>query len=175
VAANETDVNGNPFRLFSTSSDFEPTIGFNVRLSARLIGKFRVEGTFSYSRPTLATTTSSDVEGAASTNSTERVRQFQIEGGLLIPLVGGPDSRAFPFASVSAGYLRQLHEGETLAETGASGALGAGFYYFLTRSTSARAAGLRGEIKAVTHSPHLSFDDKLHVAPSLAGSVFVRF
>jgi hypothetical protein len=144
-------------------------------VGARVATRFRIEGAFSYSKPALSTRASSDVENAPSISAIEHVRQFQIEVGFLMQIAGGPGARAYPFVSASGGYLRQLHEGDTFAKDGGSGALGAGVDYFLTRPGRARAVGIRGEIKARVNAPQLSFDDRFHVAPALAVSMFVAF
>ena len=85
--------------------------------------------------------------------------------------------RLVPFVAVGGGYLRQLHEGQTLVEQGQVYSAGGGVKYWLMqrKAGTVRAAGLRGDARAYLLRSGFSFDDgaRLHVA--ISGSVFVGF
>ena len=59
--------------------------------------------------------------------------------------------RLVPFAAAGGGYLRQLHEGQTLVEQGQVYHAGGGLkYWLLTRKVGAvRSAGLRTDARIV--------------------------
>jgi hypothetical protein len=83
----------------------------------------------------------------------------------------GSGTRAFPFVTADANYLRELHEGGTLAQNGAELAAGGG----LLLSFRNRAVGIRPEGGLVVHTRPVSFDRRPHVAPTAGVSFFVNF
>jgi hypothetical protein len=174
-----TGSGGDRFRLFSTSSDLGAATGFGVRLSRRIRGVVEAEATGSYAVPLLTTSITRDAEGAAPLAASEAVRQFTLEGGALVDL-----SRRFagahlrPFVSAGGGYLRQLHAGNILVQTGAIIYAGGGVKIPLG-SRSGRSAfkqvGIRIDLRGVARSGGVTLDGRSHLAPSLAASVFARF
>ena len=178
VDATEIGVDGKPYRLFSTASRFEGTFGGEGRIGVRLTKVLRAEGAFSYGIPTLATRVSGDAEGARSTTATEGVRQFTFEGGIALLLPRWrPVPRGSPFLTVGVGYLRQLHEGRTLAEDGRSGFVGVGMDVVLRerRGKRLKAVGVRGDARAAVRGAGLSLDRRSHVVLLLGTSLFFSF
>jgi hypothetical protein len=177
IAAGETTFGGGTRDLFQSSTDLEQSIGAEVRIGVRLTAFLQVEGTVALNRMDLTTRVSGDVEGAADTTAAERVTQYAFEGGALLPLARWRRGRLTPFAAGGAGYLRQVHEGKTLVDTGHSYYVGGGVKYLLTsgRTGKLKASGLRGDVRAVFSSTDIAPDDKLRAAPSVSGSYFIRF
>ena len=68
--------------------------------------------------PRTADAVTSDSEGAADVTVSEPLTQFQIEGGVMLQLDAVAARALTLFVTVGAGYLRQLHEEQTLVETG---------------------------------------------------------
>lgn len=116
---------GGPYTLFKTSSRVESTGGLDARLGWRATEMFTFEGALTWSRPTLSTRLFSDVEGAADVTATEQTSQYIIEGAVVASLAR-PGRALVPFVRGGFGYLRELHDGNTLAETGTSVHLGGG-------------------------------------------------
>jgi hypothetical protein len=166
-----------PFLLFSADSRLGRAPVVEARLSTALTRRYEVEGRFSFSRPELRSSISADVEGAPGLTVVERIDQYVIDGALLVLLdeirIGG----AVPFASAGAGYLRQLHEGLTVIESGRVFHIGGGVkHWFFSRARGvARAAGVRGDARLYFLSGGIALDDgpRSHVA--ISGSFFVTF
>ena len=178
VGAAETTPGGAPFALFTSSSRIQSSAGVEGRLGVRLMPAVRIEVASSYARPELSTSVSNDFEGAASTNVTETLTQLRVEGSVLVNAARWHiGARAVPFVAAGAGYLRELHEGDTLVETGQSYFAGGGLNYFLNGRPDARAGavGLRVDARASIRHGAVTLDQKTHLAPSLGASLFVRF
>jgi hypothetical protein len=175
--ASETAPAGGRSRLFSTSAELAPSPGVEARAGVTLTRVLQVEVSSSYGRPQLRTTISNDVENAATFTAGERVRQFTVDGAVVLRLprwrVG---RRSVPFLSAGAGYMRQLHEGETLSATGRTYHLGGGLKILLTsRPKGMKGLGLRVDARALIRTKGVAFDTSAHVSPVLAASLFVRF
>jgi len=102
-----------------------------------------------------------------------------IEGGALIDVMRGrPRSRVLPFVTVGGGYLRQLHEGDTLVQAGKVFYAGGGARIpFVSRGADKRLrqVGVRIDLRALLRSSSVMLDGESHVSPALAASLFVRF
>ena len=89
-----------------------------------------------------------------------------------LPRRGG--ARLRPFVIGGGGYLRQLHEERTLVETGQLYYFGFGARYWLRGgSGTARAFGLRGDLRANLRRGGIDFEDKNRVFPTLAVHLFL--
>jgi hypothetical protein len=178
VGAAETTPDGTPFSLFTSQTRFESAPGVEGRLSMRVVRRLHVEATASYARPDLTTKVANDFEGAPATSITESLVQLKIEGGVLVPLrrprIG---ARVEPFLTAGGGYLRELHEGQTIVATGQSYYAGGGLNYALKVRPAGRfdTIGLRLDARAAIRHGGISLDGATHVAPLFAASLFVRF
>jgi hypothetical protein len=178
VGAAETTPGGTPFSLFTSQTRFESAPGIEGRLGVRVARRLHVEATASYARPDLTTKVTNDVEAAPSTSITESLVQLKIEGGVLVPLrrprIG---ARVEPFLTAGGGYLRELHEGQTIVATGQSYYAGGGLNYALKVRPARRfdTIGLRLDARAAVRHGGISLDGATHVAPLFAASLFVRF
>lgn len=176
--ATETAPDGTRFRLFASRGSLGPAAGLEGRVGVRLSTILRLEGSGSFAKPDLRARISSDVEGISDLTLAETMSQWTIEAALVAYLARwhvGP--RGVPFVSAGAGYLRQIHEGGTLAENGRTYRVGGGVDYPLTRPRSGRlkSAGLRVEVRAAIRTGGASFDDRVRIAPAAGASLFVRF
>src|SRR5262249_3031607 len=113
-----TGSSGDRFRLFSTSSDLGGAVGLVGRVGRRVTRAVETEISGSYVSPRLTTRISNDAESAPSATVSDTIRQFTIDGGVLIALPWRVGRRVRPFVTAGGGYLRQLHEGNVLAQTG---------------------------------------------------------
>jgi hypothetical protein len=177
VAAEETTFGGGVRDLFQSSSELEQSTGAEVRVGVRLMSVLQVEGAVALNRTDLTTHISGDVEGAADTTASEPVTRYAFEGGALVQFARWSRGRLAPFAAGGAAYLRQLHNGRALLDTGHAFYIGGGVKYLLTSGGTGyvKATGVRGDVRAVFTATDLAPDDKLRAAPSISGSFFVRF
>jgi hypothetical protein len=177
VAASETMFGGGTRDLFLSSTNLDQSTGVETWIGVRLTSLLQVEGAVALNRTDLTTHVSADVEGATDTSATEPVTQYAFEGGVLMQFTRWSHGKLAPFAAAGAAYLRQLHDGRTLLDTGHAYYVGGGVKYLLTSAGTGhiKATGLRGDVRAVFASTAIAPDDKLRAAPSVSGSFFVRF
>ena len=174
VSANEVVASGGAFPLFKVTNELSGALGVNARIAKRVWRAFELQGSGSYSRPELRSTTTGDVESAPDLTATDRLRQITVEGAVLFSSPKWRIGRAAPFVSAGAGYLRQLHEGDTLAQDGEIYAFGAGLRLpLLSRGKRLHSVGMRADARAVVRARGVGPDGASHVslAVSLSGYV----
>jgi hypothetical protein len=138
----------NPLELFSASTRVDPAVGAQARLGVYLSRSVSVEGGVQYSRPVLNVRLTGDAEGAEANTASETITRYVFDGALVIHLLplsfaGG---RGVPFVTGGGGYVRELHEGSELVETGKQLHAGAGLkVWFGDR----RRFGVRGDAGVV--------------------------
>lgn len=166
------------FRLFTTDSRFARVQVFHLHTGFAFNQRLALEGGLTWSRPNIQTSTRSDMEGAPPITMAEQVDQYFVDGSLLIMLdelrVG---ARMVPFVAAGGGYLRQLHEGQTVVEHGQVYHVGGGIKYrLLTRDSGVvRAVGLRGDARAYLMRGGVAFEDGPRPHVAVSGAVFVGF
>ena len=176
--ATETAAGGSAFTLFSTASALGAAPAADLRVGVRLTRVLQAEATGSYAAPVLTTTTSADAEHAAVATAADAIKQFTIGGSLVVHVtrwhVG---AHASPFVIAGAGYLREVHEGQTLVVAGQTYHAGGGVTCpLLARAHGVvKSAGIRAEACALARSKALALDHRTHVVPIVAASLFVRF
>jgi hypothetical protein len=167
-----------PFTLFTTESRFGSTPGLDARVSYGLTKTFAVEFGLVYSRPEVRTRVDDDVENAPELTVAEPVEQYFIDGSLVMLLdrfaIGG---RTVPFVSGGAGYLRQLHEGQTLVESGQVYHLGGGVKHWLALHDRGfvRGAGIRVDGRLYLLVKGIELEDRVRPHGAISGSFFVTF
>jgi hypothetical protein len=153
---------------------------FDGRLAVRLSRTFAIEGTGGITRSDLRTRVSGDIEGADAIVLTEPMRQFTVEAGLLAHLhkLSWGGGRVVPFVTGGGGYLRQLHDGRTLATDGSSGYVGGGIKYAWRQRPRgwAKAIGLRADVRLRLRSGGFDLgDDRVRIHPNASAGVYLRF
>lgn len=167
-----------PFRLFTADSQFARARMFRVRTSFALTRRFAIEAGLTVGHPEIRTSITADAENAAPTTSTERIDQYIVDGSIVMMLhrfgIGG---RAVPFVSAGAGYLRQLHEGQTVIEQGQvyHAAGGIKCWLFAREGGPIRATGLRGDVGMTLLRGGISFDERPRPQLAVSGGVFLGF
>lgn len=172
-----TAAGGGRFEVFETASTLSGGVGVSGAVGVRLLGGLWTELTGRYHSARLATRVTSDIEAADET-ATEAIQQLQIDGGLLwMPERMRIGSRLQLFLSGGAGYLRQLHSTNTLAETGQGLYVGSGWIVSLPerRGGTFKASGLRLDVRAAMTRRGAAFDTRVHAAPAVWASLFLRF
>jgi hypothetical protein len=175
VDAVERTAGGLTRTVFSSETSIDSSAAaagwFSVRLTRGIDAEVAVTaGSFG-----LVTTISHDIEGAPDTAAREDVRQFTFEGGVAVHPPRWTHRQWAPFFDSGVGYVRQLHEGRVLVETGSLLYVGGGTRYMVKSRPGAVNFGLRGDVRATFFKDGVAFDTKYHRVPSLSLSAFVRF
>ena len=149
-----------PLPILRAQSRIEGVGGFEARVAVGVSRAFAVEVGGTYAKPELGVTVSQDPELSGGAVVSERVDQFGVDVSGLYQLPLSLGRRARPYAIGGGGYLRQLHEGRLLVETGQTFHLGGGLQYWLRSSTRGRAIGVRGEVRFVRRTGAIDFEDR---------------
>ena len=177
--ANEVTGSGSAFRLFSTSTELAPSATVDVRFGRRLARSIDVEAVGTYGRPDMRIRVQNDFETSnAPLVASSPIHQFTIGGaGLWYPARPRFGTRTRVFVSGGANFVRQVQGDRILAVDGATYELGGGAKVLLTTRDAARLKGIgaRVDARAVIWSGAVTLDERVHVAPSIAGSLFLRF
>jgi hypothetical protein len=175
-SATETSASGGRFTLFQTSSALLGVWGVEARVGVRVTRALEAEASSSYSRPTLRTSVSADVENGDALAVDDLVRQITLDGSIVLKLERWRFGRGVPFVSAGAGYVRQIHESNTLVSTGQSYHVGGGAKYLLmARDGRLKGVGIRGDVRALVRTKGVAFDNRAHLSPVVAASLFFRF
>lgn len=166
-----------PYRMFTADHRFERSRQFHAR-ARRLFGaRWGVEGGVTIGHPVLRADVSADVEGAPGLAISETVDQYFFDAAVVMAFEEWSLGRLVPFATGGAGYLRQLHEGQTVIEHGQLFQAGAGVRYpFVSRAAGlVRTAGLRGDVRGYVLRGGVSVDARPRPHMAISGGVFVGF
>jgi hypothetical protein len=167
-----------PFRLFSVDSRLDAAPTFHVVAGFAFSRRFGVEAGLTVGHPELRASISNDVEAAPPITIAERIDQYSIDAGLIVMIreltIGG---RTLPFVSGGAGYLRQLHEGQTVVEQGFVLHAGVGAKHWLLARDQGfiSGAGLRVDARLYLMSGGIAFDDRPRPHGAVSGSIFLAF
>lgn len=166
------------FRLFGAESRAASAAAFNTRAAFAFSRRLAVEGGLMVTRPELRVSTRDDVEGAPALTIVERVDQYYVEAGLVVMIDElRTGDRTVPFVTGGAGYLRQLHEGQTVVEHGHLFHAGGGVKHWLVARSGGfvRAVGLRAEARLYLLAAGFSFHGRPTPRAAVSGSLFVGF
>ena len=108
-----------PFELFSSDTKLGQGVGLQGHVTGYLSTRFAIEGGLRYTRPVLSIDLSDDAEAAPDVTAEETLNRYVIDGSAVWHFGNVQRGRLVPFVSGGAGYLRELHEGNELIETGA--------------------------------------------------------
>jgi hypothetical protein len=166
-----------PYLLFTTDSRFDRTREIHLRASRPLTGRWSIDGGVAISHPDLRADIGADIEGAPATAVTETIDQYFFDAGVIVALHEFRLGRLSPFVTAGAGYLRQLHEGQTVVEHGQLFQAGAGVRYpLLTRASGVvRTLGLRGDVRSYVMRGGVSVENRPRPHIAISGSAFVGF
>jgi outer membrane protein with beta-barrel domain len=155
------------FTLFDTASRVNAAPGATLTLGLFLTRRLAIEGTAEYSRPTLQTTISSDVEGATGTTAESRLTSLVIGGSARYHFGA---TRLRPFVFGGAGWLRQLDEDNVLLVTGPELHGGGGVSYRVDRHF-----WLRGQGGVSLREKTIAFESQRRTLAVFAASLLYRF
>ncbi|MPZ17462.1 MAG: hypothetical protein GEV06_06075 [Luteitalea sp.] len=168
---------GDDFALFETTTRITSAPAVEGMIGYRLSPNVALEAGAGLGRPQIRTIVSSDVEVPDTVTATDRLTQLIIDGALAVRLPRLEIARAIPFVRGGAGYVRQLHEGRQIVDTGQVLFVGAGMTYpLMTRSRGVfRGLALRGEARAVWFRDTFELDEARGVTVNGALGLTVRF
>jgi hypothetical protein len=159
------------FDLFTTDSKVKSFPGVSARVGYYFSRTISVEGSMRYARPELTVDLADDAESAANVTATEKASHYVFGGSLIWDL--RDEGSAVPFVSGGAGYLRELHEGNQLVETGVEYHATAGLKYWL--GSGEHRLGLRFEAGLSAREKGLDNEDGRRVLPLFAAGLSYLF
>lgn len=167
---------GGPYRLFESETDLGAAASFELRVGVGLTPRFGIEGRVARSGPELKASVSSDAEASGTFTISESIDQYVFDGGVVIRLNEFQAMGLLPFLSAGAGYVRQLHEGDSLVEEGQLFYAGGGFtrVLFARPQGFVRVARVRADLRLNVLSLDLEADSS-RLQGSLAGSIVFTF
>ena len=165
-----------PFRLFTAETSAASAPGVDARVGYWLTRSIGIEAGVVRVRPELRTRISGDAEGAPALTVVERLDQYFMGANVVWLLDQFRFHGIVPFVSGGAGYLRQLHEGRTLIETGQVYELGAGIRQQLVSDVGfIRTAGLRLQGRLYVLTDGVQLEDRARTHGAVSGVFFVAF
>ena len=169
------DRNQREFDLFTVDGHLDPAAGLQARVGFYLSAAISLEAGFLYTQPTLALRLGDDFESAPDTTATETLNRYIFDGSLVFHLrrLSFNDGRAVPFVSGGAGYMRDLHEGNELLETGTEYHGGGGLKYWFGQGR--RRFGVRVEAGFSSREGGFDFEDERRTVPIAGASLIYLF
>jgi hypothetical protein len=169
--------------LFRAASSLGTGAGLDGRVAFHITRALAVEGGFVWTRATLESRITSDVEGAPNVTVAQELDTYLIEASAVwhlnaLAFAGG---RALPFVAGGAGYLRQLDEEQMLTDDNPGTVYHAGGgvkYFFIQRQRGfIRGLGLRGDARLYVRSGGVELDEDTTRRNqwALAAALLVRF
>ena len=169
--------------LFRAASTIGTGRGLDGRVAFNITRALAVEGGFVWTRATLESRITSDVEGIPNTTVSQDLDTYFIEGSAVwhlnaLSFAGG---RGLPFVAGGAGYLRQLDEQAVLTtkESGTVYHAGGGVkYFFLQRRRGfIRGLGLRTDARLYVRDGGVELDEDTTRRNqwAVAAALLVRF
>ncbi|MDR1990002.1 MAG: outer membrane beta-barrel protein [Acidobacteriaceae bacterium] len=176
VDAVEKTPTGGTRVVFKSTSSLDAGAGLGMRLGFDLTPAIVADVGTSITNRNLTTTITGDVENASGAPQ-EQVRQYVFEAGVRYRFHPSTSTRLTPFVTAGVGYLRDVHEGNTLIETGHLYYVGGGASYLLrdTPRASIKNLGLRGDVRAQIMNGGVSLDGATHTTPAIGIGLFLRF
>ena len=168
LSSNST-TGASPITLFTSSARVSSATGVEARFGIDLASNISAEGTFQYSRPTLAVDLGDDFENATAVEAEGRVASYLFSGSVLYHFGSG---RVVPFVIGGAGYLRQLDEDNANVLSGSEIHGGGGVKIWFGSSSR---FGVRADAQMSSRSKSAGFEDKRRILPVLGASVIYRF
>jgi hypothetical protein len=163
-----------PYTLFSASSEIGSAASVSARVGFTVTPQLVIEGGGSFGMPRLATAITADVEAGPSDIAGEQLKQYLFDAAVVWHLPLRLGARVRPYLIGGGGYLRQLHEEQTLGENGQVYFAGAGARYWIRGGTGvARSLGVRTDLRVNVRRGGIDFEDKVRVFPTLAVHMFL--
>jgi hypothetical protein len=174
LRGNGTGVTPPSLTLLTSDSHFSTATAPELRVGVSLTRRLVLEGGATLAHPRIGVAIARDAEAPSQELLGEQIQQYVFDGGVNWQLPINLGRRLAPFVTGGAGYLRQLHEDRTLAETGRIYYAGGGARYWLRGGHGpARPAGLRGEFRMNVRTRGIDFEDKMRRYPTFSLFLFI--
>jgi hypothetical protein len=163
------------FDLFTAEGELQGRPGARATLAVFLSRRVAVEGGFRFSQPVVSYRLSGDAEEAPDVTAHENLTRYLFTGSFVVHLRQmSPGVSAVPFVAAGAGYVRDLHQGNELMETGREfhGVVGLKYWF---NSTAPRRLGIRAEAGVSMTDGGFDFSDKSRTVPIVAASLVYLF
>jgi hypothetical protein len=149
-----------PFEQFTTTSRLASATGVQGRIGYYLTRTVVIEAGARYAKPTLAVSITGDAEQAADVTAEEKVSHYVFDGSVVMHVrqLSFAAGRAVPFFALGAGYVRELHEGDELVESGTEYHAGAGLK--VLSAPGRRRSGLRVDVGVSSREGGLDLPDR---------------
>jgi len=163
------------FDLFESETKASGFPGAFARIGFYLSDGVSIEGGMRYARPVLSVRLTDDAESAPDATAEETLSHYVFEGSLVWHLrhLSFASGRAIPYLAGGAGYLRELHEGNQLVETGQEFHAVGGLNYWL--GSGARRFGLRIEGGVSARKKGFDNGDEVRALPVVFGGLSYLF
>jgi hypothetical protein len=164
-----------PLQLFDSTSRLDPASGLVARLGVYLSRSVSLEGGFQFSKPVLGVRVSGDFEGADAATVTETISRYVFDGSVVIHLLPASfaGGRGVPFLTGGGGYVRELHEGNELVETGQQYHVGGGLKFWFGERR--RRFGIRGDVGIAVREGASDFSESWRTVPTAGASLLYLF
>jgi hypothetical protein len=162
-----------PYDLFSSGSSLASGIGVQARVGGYLSRSLAIEGGVRITRPSLRIELSGDVESAPELTATETLTQYVFDGSVVWHFSPLHHGQVVPYVAGGAGYIRDLHEGNALVETGPEYHGMAGVKWWL--SGRPRRLGIRGEAGFSVRGGGFDFGEGRRTVPVASASLIYLF
>lgn len=163
------------FDLFTAEGELKGRAGAGATLALFLSSRIAVEAGLRFSQPTVSYRLSGDAEEAPDVTAQENLTRYLFTGSLVVHLRRmSTGVSTVPFFAAGAGYIRDLHQGNELMETGREfhGVVGLKYWF---NSTAPRRLGIRGEAGISMTDGGFDFTDKSRTVPIAAASLVYLF
>ena len=170
------NVTPTPFRLFTAETRMAPAPGWGATVAYWLTRTIAVEGGIVRLRPEMRTRITADAEGAAALTAAEQLDQYFIDARVIWLLPQLSFAGTVPFVSGGAGYLRELHEGRMLVESGQVYQAGGGVRRPLMSDIGwFGSIGVRLDARVYVLVDGVQLEDRARTHGAFSGSVFLSF
>jgi hypothetical protein len=163
------------FDLFTADGEMNGRMGAGAKIAVFVSSSVAVEGGIRFSQPVVSYRLSADAEEASDITAQENLTRYVFTGSLLVHLRRmSPGVSAVPFVAGGAGYVRDLHQGNELLETGKEfhGLVGLKYWF---NSTAPARLGIRCEAGVSMMDGGFDFSDKSRVVPIASASLVYLF
>lgn len=180
LTENQGGGTGRGFTWFSTRGEYASSLGGRATIGYHVTRTFAVEAGLAYSPSTIRFVVSDDTElGSGFTSPGQRLSEYFFDGALLAHLapLAFANGRGRPFILGGGGYLRQLHSGNTVVETGQVFYAGGGVKYFLAPRARGlvRAFGVRIDGRLCVRSGGWNLGKETTLSPAASAGLLASF
>lgn len=162
-----------PYDLFTADTRVDTITGVQGRVGVYLSRAVAVEAGVQYSRPVLSSRLSNDAEQASDTVANETLARYVFDGSLVYHFGSIGNGKALPFIAVGGGYIRELHDGYGVVETGNEIHATVGIKYWFAGGK--HRLGLRADVGATSRSGGMDYGDSRRTLPTAGVGIAYLF